>query len=140
MSHVWKRHLGPLITRGINMSPCLTAAPLLLEYIKNKITQSLASVMQASQHTTPRDPSDAGTVWISRAFSVPVEELLREAVLHAAGRGLLLDPALQQHLLVHLLLLLLLLQVLLHAETLPIELLVLLRRVPELRVENDASR
>lgn len=51
VSHVWKRHLGPLIIRGINMSPCLTAAPLLLEYINNKITQSLASVRQASQHT-----------------------------------------------------------------------------------------
>lgn len=74
-----------------------------------------------------------------RVLSVPVEELLREAVLHAAGRGLLLDPALQQHLLVHLLLLLLLLQVLLHAEALPVELLVLLCRVPELRGENEAG-
>lgn len=138
MSHVWKRHLGPLIIRGI-MSPCLTAAPLLLEYINNKITVISKYNAGVAAHR-PRDPSDTGTVWISRAWSIPVEELLREAVLHAAGRGLLLDPTLQQHLLVHLLLLLLLLQVLLHAETLPIKLLVLLRRVPELRVENDASR
>lgn len=63
---------------------------------------------------------------------LPVEELLREAVLHVAGGGLLLDPTLQQHLLVHLLLLLLLFQVLLHAQPLPVELLVLLRGVVEL--------
>lgn len=74
---------------------------------------------------------------VSVAASVPVEELLCEAVLHVAGRGLLLDPALQQHLLVHLPLLLLLLQVLLHTETLPVELLVLLCGVAELRIEHD---
>lgn len=64
---------------------------------------------------------------------LPVEELLCEAVLHVARRGFLLDPPLQQHLLVHLPLLLLLLQVLLHAKPLPIEFLVLLCGVVELR-------
>ena len=71
---------------------------------------------------------------------VPVEELLREAVLHVAGRGLLLDPSLQQHLLVELPLLLLLLQVLLHTEALPVVLLVLLRRVTKLKVEHGVIR
>lgn len=67
------------------------------------------------------------------AVCLPVEELLREAVLHVAGRGLLLNPTLQQHLLVHLPLLLLLFQVLLHAKPLPVELFVLLGGVVELR-------
>lgn len=37
VSHARKSHLGLLIIRGIKMStsPCLTAAPLLYEYIKN---------------------------------------------------------------------------------------------------------
>lgn len=74
------------------------------------------------------------TSWVSLVVSVPVEELLCEAVLHVAGRGLLLDPTLQQHLLVHLPLLLLLLQVLLHTKALPVELLILLCRVTELRI------
>lgn len=59
--------------------------------------------------------------------------------MHAAGRRLLLDSALQQHLLVHLLLLLLLLQVLLHTEALPVKFLILLCGVPELRGENETG-
>lgn len=81
-----------------------------------------------------------GTFWVPLAVSVPVEELLCEAVLHAARRGLLLDPTLQQHLLVHLPLLLLLLQVLLHTKTLPVELLILLCRVTELRIERKIKK
>lgn len=71
-------------------------------------------------------------------MSVPVEELLSEAVLHVAGRGLLLDPSLQQHLLVNLPLLLLLLQVLLHTKTLAIILLILLRGVTKLTIEHKS--
>lgn len=39
VTHASKSHLGLLIIRGIKMctSPCLTAAPLLPEYIKNHI-------------------------------------------------------------------------------------------------------
>lgn len=32
--HVRRSHLGLLIIRGINMSPCLTAEPLFYEYVK----------------------------------------------------------------------------------------------------------
>lgn len=73
-------------------------------------------------------------------MSVPVEEGLCQAVLHVVGRGLLLDPSLQQHLLVHLPLLLLLLQVLLHAQPLAVKLLVLLCRVAELRRKTQSCR
>ena len=71
--------------------------------------------------------------FVSGAATVPVEELLGEAVLHVGCGRLLLDPALQQHLLVQLPLLLLLLQVLLHAQPLAVELLKLLRGVAQLR-------
>lgn len=78
-------------------------------------------------------------MWISLAVFILVEELLCEAVLHVAGRRLLLDASFQQHLLVQLPLLLLLLQVLLHAQTLAIELLILLCRVPKLRDTKTAK-
>lgn len=82
---------------------------------------------------THKNPLAEKTCLVFLAVCSPVEELLREAVLHVAGRRLLLYPALQQHLLVHLPLLLLLFQVLLHAKPLPVELLVLLRGVVELQ-------
>ncbi len=128
MCHAGESHLGLIII--MCTSPCLTAAPLLYEDIKTHTAISKFNYGKLHQIY----PDVAFTKFAARlAVSVPVEELLCEAVLHVAGRGLLLDPSLQQHLLVHLPLLLLLLQVLLHAKTLPIELLILLCRVTKLR-------
>lgn len=148
--HACEKPPGTHNYQGLNTSTsaCLTAAPLLYEDKTSPYCNYRAAAGLLWHYGSLAFMKFA--VWCDRclyvhylsdkvclAMTVPVEELLCEAVLHVAGRRLLLDTSLQQHLLVHLPLLLLLLQVLLHTKTLPVVFFILLRWVPKLRITHD---
>lgn len=89
-------------------SPHLTAAPLLNEYTERFIRSKEFISGKQQQNLWQRGQkftSDRGlyvdqlsdqNIWsVFLVVSLPVEELLCEAVLHVAGWGLLLDPTLQ---------------------------------------------